>query len=355
MGIDVVRAGLADPTGDGDTIDLRSDGVDQGADMTVWVTVAEAAEKAGVSTSAVRQWYRSGRLPTQRAEGERGAFLVPLDAVMALAGMADDTGDPVGAELIDLNATYWSEETRAAREEAAAAREQAATATEATATATAEAARLRQELDATTEQLTFLRGQLAEASETERALRMELQHAVAEVARLNGEIGEMQQELDEADDEVEALEAAKAELESRQTAMAEELAELRAISGRAGSITDNSWLDLQTPAYQSPVRPQLRLEKALDTSEPAPAERPAPLPAGGGLANLLAQTVPDGAPAATTLDEDLAPFDGPEAELDDDEAEEVEEAPAPPPFPGFGKSEDDLLPEPADKKRGRRR
>src|SRR3954447_17879222 len=53
-----------------------------------WVTVADAADRAGVDSSTVRQWYRAGKLPTRRAEGDRGAFLVPLAAVLELAPAA---------------------------------------------------------------------------------------------------------------------------------------------------------------------------------------------------------------------------------------------------------------------------
>src|SRR3954452_7730495 len=57
-----------------------------------WVTVAEADERAGVESHTVLQWYRSGKLPTRRAEGERGAFLVPLAGVLDLAPGASANG-----------------------------------------------------------------------------------------------------------------------------------------------------------------------------------------------------------------------------------------------------------------------
>src|SRR5437868_10504356 len=54
-----------------------------------WVTVAEAAERAGVDSGTVRQWYRAGKLPTRRSEGARGAFLVPLASVLDLVPRAE--------------------------------------------------------------------------------------------------------------------------------------------------------------------------------------------------------------------------------------------------------------------------
>ena len=158
-----------------------------------WVTIAEAAELAGVNAAAVRRWYRSGRIPTQRAEGEEGAYLVPLSAVLRLGQDADDRGDDLGDPVVDLNASYWSLETAAARDETAA---------------------VRAELEEVKGQLDFLRDQLAEASAGERAA----------TAR---------------------AEAAEAELRG-----------LRAMAAATSSITDTSWLELGTNRYESPVRSQ---------------------------------------------------------------------------------------------------
>ena len=158
-----------------------------------WVTITEAAELAGVNDAAVRRWYRSGRIPTQRAEGEHGAYLVPLSAVLRLGQAADEQGDDLGDPVVDLNASYWSLETAAARDETAT---------------------VRAELADAQEQLAFLRDQLREALAGERA--------------------------------------AKARADAAET----ELRELRAMAAATSSITDTSWLDLGTNRYQSPVRSQ---------------------------------------------------------------------------------------------------
>ena len=163
------------------------------ADIERWVTVSEAAELSGISGSAIRQWYRSGRIPTQRADGDRGAFLVPLADVIRLGEDADAAGDDLGDPVLDLNASYWSLETAAAREEAAAA---------------------RNEVEEVRRQLVFLRDQLAEATAAER------------------------------------------EATARAHKLETELATLRKISAATSSITDSSWLELATNRYESPVRSQ---------------------------------------------------------------------------------------------------
>ncbi|MEW6153147.1 MAG: helix-turn-helix domain-containing protein [Actinomycetota bacterium] len=57
-----------------------------GAQDATWVTVAEAEERAGVSRSALRAWYRSGELPSQVVDGPHGPQrLVALEAVEARA------------------------------------------------------------------------------------------------------------------------------------------------------------------------------------------------------------------------------------------------------------------------------
>lgn len=170
-------------------IDLR--GFEREAET--WVTVSEASARSGLAGATIRQLYRSGRIPTQRAAGDRGAFLVPLTAVLRIGDEADADGDDLGEPILDINATYWSIETQAAREEAASA--QAA-------------------LDEARRQVAFLREQLAEATAAERA----------------------------ATARADALEA--------------EAAALRRISRASASITDPSWLDLSTNGYGSPVRGQ---------------------------------------------------------------------------------------------------
>ena len=338
---------LDDLEDDDDTlIDLRTDGAamselpplmhGDGAPATAWVSVAEAAEKSGVGTSTVRQWYRSGRVPTQRAEGERGAFLVPLHAVLALAQQADEEGDAVGAELIDLNASYWSAQTEAAREEATAARNELSQARVELAELESELVTAQDQLIAAQDQLGFLRSQLAEASEDTRAFREQVatanderdRHRV-EATRLQAELTHVQDELDEA--------------QRRLAAQDDELRRLRSISSATASITDNSWLDLGTNAYQSPVRPQ-----GMAAATPAPS--------GDAFAGLLADTQAD------ELDRsDLASdADGADRErlptLDEERAAAAEaaalEAPTPVVRHDFGRHDDDLLPEP--EKKGRR-
>lgn len=98
-----------------------------------WVAVSAAAEKTGVSTGTVRQWYRAGRLPTRRRNGPGSAFLVPLEEVMRLAHgqrKADVGDDTLDDSIIDLDANYWASETEAARADAADARRFAANAQE---------------------------------------------------------------------------------------------------------------------------------------------------------------------------------------------------------------------------------
>ena len=236
-----------------------------------WVTVAEAAEKAGVDTGTVRQWYRAGRLPTRRAEGERGAFLVPLAAVIDLAPGRPRDGDPgpASSELL--------------------------------------------------QQVDFLRTQLAELSEENRILR---------------------QRLKDEDDR-------RADLRARLADTEDELNQLRRTASRS-SITDPSWLDEETPAYESPVRPQ-----GMGSVARA-------VPRTGELADLLAATRPDGEddgfPASNGADRSSEPYRasvGPHT-LDDHD----EDAPIVPPRPlasepvAYGSHADDLLPEPD--KRGRR-
>jgi hypothetical protein len=51
-----------------------------------WLTLAEAEKAASVSRSALRTWYRSGRIPSRMVEGPHGPQrIVPLDAVLAVA------------------------------------------------------------------------------------------------------------------------------------------------------------------------------------------------------------------------------------------------------------------------------
>lgn len=51
-----------------------------------WVTLAEAEQRAGVSNSALRSWYRSGQVPSRLVDGPHGVQrLVPLDVVIERA------------------------------------------------------------------------------------------------------------------------------------------------------------------------------------------------------------------------------------------------------------------------------
>lgn len=51
-----------------------------------WVSLAAAEKAASVSRSALRTWYRSGRIPSRMDDGPHGPQrMVPLDAVLAVA------------------------------------------------------------------------------------------------------------------------------------------------------------------------------------------------------------------------------------------------------------------------------
>lgn len=132
-----------------EVIDLRT-GADDGER---WLTVSEASELVGVTGAAVRGWYRSGRIPSRRAAGDRGAYLVPLSAILRLGV---DTAEPGDDDVIDLDADGWSVETSA----------------------------LGRELDDARRQVEFLREQLAESAAGERAALARAATAEAELARL---------------------------------------------------------------------------------------------------------------------------------------------------------------------------
>jgi len=54
-----------------------------------WVTLAEAEQRAGVSNSALRSWYRSGQVPSRLVDGPHGVQrLVPLDVVIQRAAQS---------------------------------------------------------------------------------------------------------------------------------------------------------------------------------------------------------------------------------------------------------------------------
>ena len=299
---------------------------DSDSTATTWVTVAEAAEKAHIDSGTVRQWYRSGRIPTRRAEGERGAFLVPLQLVLDLVSPPEAAAAAPSIEeaIRGLNADHWSGEATSAREELES---------------------VRAELAEAREQVERLREQLAQGAREHRSLKEQLEAAEDRAADLRAELAD-------AVDDRKGVEARLATVEA-------ELIQLRRTAAR-GSITDHSWLDLQTPAYQSPVRRQAM------AADPAPVS-PAP-PAGGPtapftearsseLADLLAATRPDGADDDPPDTGDRGPEAGRARFLDDgdDRSDEytnsraiwTDEAPHPP----LGESPDDLLPEPDRKGR----
>jgi len=371
---------------------------------TAWVTVAEAAEKAGVGTSTVRHWYRSGRLPTQRAEGEHGAFMVPLDGVLALA-RGDEEADALTDEVIDLNASYWSAQTEAAREEATAARHELAEARTELQAALEDADRLRAELAEAADEANRLREQAA-ATEAELrrerdrepvdtqaddvdesdGLREELREVRDELAGVRDELTEVRSqleatradldatradldrrteelhrkteelertaaELDEANTELEQatrdLARAEGQLEvtQRQLARTEaELGKLKEISSAVGSITDNSWLDLPTNSYRSPVRPQGMAAATEAFSGLLAATQPDPVPHAGAHDGGAADEPRAG-------EGEVAPVElAHDAEAPDDAAT----SPVRPHHP-LGQHDDDLLPQPEKKgRRGRR-
>ena len=133
-------------------IDLRATADDDGER---WLTVSEASELVGVSGAAIRAWYRSGRIATQRAAGDRGAYLVPLSAILRLGVDAEELDEDDDA-VLDLDTGQWSIETSA----------------------------LRRELDDIRRQVEFLREQLAESAACERAATARAEAAEAELARM---------------------------------------------------------------------------------------------------------------------------------------------------------------------------
>lgn len=310
---------------------------DEGVPVARWVSVAEAAETAGLQTSTIRQWYRSGRIPTQRAEGEHGAFRVPLDMVVSLAERVD-SGD-LDVPLDGANSSYWSAEMETALEDAL---DDAMTSRKELSNVRDELVETAGELVAVRDQLAFLRSQLAEASDDNRRVRRDLAGVEGERDRLRAELDQQQRELIMVSLEFEAATDELTAARSRLSALEEELGRLRTITSATTSITDNSWLELPTNTYRGPVRPQAVAPDAL--------------------ASLVADTRPDGDPRTATAsfaDRDApAEHDEPTAIVDVDDLDDVVGAPPPRPVvhqQDFGHHDDDLLPE-IDKKgrRGRR-
>jgi DNA-binding transcriptional MerR regulator len=247
-----------------------------------WVTVSEAAERAGVDTGTVRHWYRSGQIPTQRSEGERGAFLVPLEAVLSLVGDRETVID-VAPSAGEIEVTYWSLQAEAATADAEAARR--------------EASQARQRLIATEEQLGFLRSQLAEASEEARNLREQLEAAAAQLQQTRSEVDRLRKEAAEA-----------------------------------GSITDFAWLE-RAPTYESPVRPQERRPDAVSELFASVQKDP-------DSATVVADDVAESVLPGTEASEEVAGVSD-----EPDEPDEPTPAPEPdPPRPGYGYHDDDVFP-----------
>lgn len=264
---------------------------DEAPTARTWLTVVEAAERAGIDTGTVRRWYRAGRLPTRR--GDRGAFLVPLDGVTALATELmerEDAGPPaITEDSAALEVTYWAMQAEAAREEATAAREEALGAAEA--------------LRGAEEQLSFLRGQLAELSEENRNLR----ERVGATPRVR-------------DDE----------------------------EASASSVTDFSWLQNSRP-YESPVRPQARPVPPVpsglagllqDAQKDEAAEGSSPAAPGDGF---------DEASAAPFAPAGEGWGVGPRAEAASGEVGETGVGPV---HHDYGYNEDDVLPNRKGRRRG---
>ena len=278
---------------------------------TAWVTVAEAAEKAQVDSGTVRQWYRAGRIPTRRAVGERGAFLVPLELVLALVEPAE--APPTGA-------TPSIDDVRLGVADGSSAESEA----------------LRTDLADARQQLEFLRAQLAEVTDENRTLKQQLQLADDQRADLRAQLA------DAVDD--------RKGVEARLLTVEAELTQLRRTAARS-SITDNSWLDQQTPAYQSPVRRQAMAPAPDRPTPPSPSPfqdgptAPFVEARSGELADLLAATRPDGSDGDASPSESRSRF-AVDAVDDREDATATraiwtDEAPHPP----LGESPDDLLPD----------
>ena len=96
-----------------------------------WVSLAEAADAAGVSRSTLRAWYRDGRLPSRLVPGRNGPMReVPLEPVLERSRLGDRlaaAARPAPAEepegerpaVAALEAALLRAEQRADRAEAA--------------------------------------------------------------------------------------------------------------------------------------------------------------------------------------------------------------------------------------------
>ena len=93
-------------------------------DEPQWITLAEAEKAAGVSRSALRNWYRNGEIPSRLEPGPNGEQrLVPLDDVLERAGRtrrSSPRDEDTFRHLVDVLAQQIDRaEARAERAEAA--------------------------------------------------------------------------------------------------------------------------------------------------------------------------------------------------------------------------------------------
>jgi hypothetical protein len=202
-----------------------------------WVTIEDAAVKAAVELSVVRRWYREGHVPTQRAEGDQGRFLVPLDVVLALAAGADESGDALGAAVVDINASYWVAETETAR---------------------AETVTVRQKLDRAEADLAAQRIEQAEAATKAKSQLNDLQSAKLAVRRLTAQVEELESRI-------ETLQRALAAAQKRAGADAVEDASWSA----AAAVLDSGVEEYSPPTAPGAPPPAKPVDGPAAVSDPA--------------------------------------------------------------------------------------
>lgn len=95
------------------------------ADDADWVTLPEAEEEVGVARSTLRNWYRTGQIPSRMLDGPHGPQrLVRLDAVLARAAQSPkltrraEREVALEAQVVLLRARVDSLEARLRRVEA---------------------------------------------------------------------------------------------------------------------------------------------------------------------------------------------------------------------------------------------
>ncbi len=268
-----------------------------------WVSVSDAAQQAGVSTSAVRQWYRSGKLPTRRRNGPGSAFLVPLDEAMRLAHPARRKAD-VGDDTLDDSTTDLGAEARAV----------------------ARARDLHTTLESMAERLAAAEQSRATAIERAEAAERLLEESRQEAASLRRRLEESVAALDER--------------RNRSAQLEEQLRVLRSFA----SVTDHSWVGSDVPGYKGPARDQ------TGPAEPVPGVDETERPGGPGRAGRHEGDIGEIAEAGPPVPEPFA-ID----ELGDGGAEpgrRPQERPRRVDF-DFGHKADDLLPEDTGKRRRR--